>query len=124
MDTQRFKDAVTTKQRQIAEMGKRNFFWKNRMPQTCGPKIEHVRVCGGSGRVAILFYSAGDFPLLIVASSSRFLYCLPAKSFGFASFPQQTSSIFCQPWSCSRGTMLRKALYPGCKNVVNNRNVK
>jgi hypothetical protein len=28
------------------------------MPRTCGPKIGHVRVCGGSGWVTARFYPA------------------------------------------------------------------
>jgi hypothetical protein len=28
------------------------------MPRTCGTKIGHVRVCGGSGRVTARFYPA------------------------------------------------------------------
>jgi hypothetical protein len=31
---------------------------RNRMPRTSGPKIGHVRVCGGSGWVTARFYPA------------------------------------------------------------------
>jgi hypothetical protein len=36
----------------------RNLFQRNRMPHTCGTKIGHVRVCGGSGWVTARFYPA------------------------------------------------------------------
>jgi hypothetical protein len=56
---------MSTKQRRIAETGEhiaqRNFDQKNRMPRTCGPKIGHVRVCGGSGWVTARFYPATKF---------------------------------------------------------------
>jgi hypothetical protein len=39
-------------------IAKRNFFRKNRMPRTCGTKIGHVRVCGGSGWATARFYPA------------------------------------------------------------------
>jgi hypothetical protein len=53
---------MSTKQRRIVETDElivqRNFDQRNRKPRTCGTKIRHVRVCGGSGWVTARFYPA------------------------------------------------------------------
>jgi hypothetical protein len=64
-NTQEFWETMYTKQQRIAEadelIAQRNFDQKNWMPRTCGTKIGHVRVFGGSGWVTAWFYPATVF---------------------------------------------------------------
>jgi hypothetical protein len=41
------------------------------MPWTCGPKIGHVRVCGGSGEATPRFYPAGYIVLAVDGSRAE-----------------------------------------------------